>query len=280
MTQSYSTQFLDASPSSLDGASLSLPALTESEAPPAPLRATEPRRGPSVPGAKRGELAVIVALSALLHTGAAVAALTAREDAPRPRPLSRVQIQVARPRATPAVVPPAPPPRVQPKPVATPLTRREPVARHAAPSEQPAVVDAPIDTGSSASAAENGTLFAGSGGLGTAAPVLPPPPAPVAAPAPPPPVVQAREGANYAKNPRPPYPGLARRQGWEGTTLLSVQVTAGGKAGSVRVQRSSGRAALDDAALAAVKSWTFVPATQGGAPVAGVVTVPIVFKLQ
>jgi protein TonB len=57
-------------------------------------------------------------------------------------------------------------------------------------------------------------------------------------------------------------------------------VTAGGKAGSVRVQRSSGRAALDDAALAAVKSWTFVPATQGGAPVAGVVTVPIVFKLQ
>ena len=92
--------------------------------------------------------------------------------------------------------------------------------------------------------------------------------------------MQAREGANYAKNPRPPYPSLARRQGWEGTTVLRIQVTPSGKPGAVQVQRTSGRSALDDAALAAVKSWSFVPATQGGNPVSGWVTVPIVFRLQ
>jgi protein TonB len=93
-------------------------------------------------------------------------------------------------------------------------------------------------------------------------------------------VVQAREGANYSKNPRPPYPSLARRQGWEGTTLLRVQVSPSGKPGAVQVQRTSGRSALDDAALEAVKHWTFVPATQGGNAISGWVTVPIVFRLQ
>jgi periplasmic protein TonB len=37
---------------------------------------------------------------------------------------------------------------------------------------------------------------------------------------------------------------------------------------------------LDDAAIEAVKGWTFVPATQGGQPIAGWVTVPIDFRLQ
>jgi protein TonB len=37
---------------------------------------------------------------------------------------------------------------------------------------------------------------------------------------------------------------------------------------------------LDEAAVEAVKTWSFVPATQGGAPVGGSVVVPIVFHLQ
>jgi protein TonB len=37
---------------------------------------------------------------------------------------------------------------------------------------------------------------------------------------------------------------------------------------------------LDEAAINAVKKWSFVPATQGGLAVGGVVTVPIVFRLQ
>jgi protein TonB len=92
--------------------------------------------------------------------------------------------------------------------------------------------------------------------------------------------VAAREGANYLKNPRPAYPGRARREGWEGTTLLRVQVGPSGKPTSILVQRSSGRELLDEAASEAVSEWSFVPATQGGKAVSGWVSVPIVFKLQ
>jgi protein TonB len=72
----------------------------------------------------------------------------------------------------------------------------------------------------------------------------------------------------------------AKREGWQGTTLLQVQVQPTGRPSAVKVQKSSGRDVLDEAALEAVSMWTFVPATQGGAPVAGYVTVPIVFRLQ
>jgi protein TonB len=37
---------------------------------------------------------------------------------------------------------------------------------------------------------------------------------------------------------------------------------------------------LDEAAIEAVKGWSFVPATQGGVAVAGWVNVPLVFRLQ
>jgi protein TonB len=92
--------------------------------------------------------------------------------------------------------------------------------------------------------------------------------------------VPAREGAHYAKNPRPSYPSLARKQGWQGRVLLKVHVLPSGRADSVQVQTSSGRSTLDEAAVAAVKNWTFEPAKQGGAPLAGWVTVPIDFRLE
>jgi protein TonB len=92
--------------------------------------------------------------------------------------------------------------------------------------------------------------------------------------------VAAHEGANYLKNPRPPYPEIALRRGWQGEVLLKVRVSPEGRAVSVGVQRSSGRDLLDQAAIEAVKAWSFVPARQGGLPIGGWVTVPIVFKLQ
>jgi periplasmic protein TonB len=105
-------------------------------------------------------------------------------------------------------------------------------------------------------------------------------PAPFALPAPPPPIVEAREGANYSKNPRPPYPHLAQREEWEGTVTLRVQVLPSGRPGVAQVQKSAGHTVLDEAAIDAVKGWSFVPATQGGRPVAGWVTVPIAFQLH
>lgn len=118
-------------------------------------------------------------------------------------------------------------------------------------------------------------------------PVEPPstPPQPVAPPAPaapptPAPVTPASANAAYLKNPAPQYPSLAQRRGWEGTVLLRVQVLASGKPGDIQIQQSSGRQPLDDAALAAVKRWSFVPAKQGDVAQVGWVSVPIDFKIR
>lgn len=111
------------------------------------------------------------------------------------------------------------------------------------------------------------------------------PPPPVAAPAPvappaPAPVTPPSANAAYLKNPAPEYPQMAQRRGWEGTVLLRVEVLASGRPGQIQIQKSSGRDALDAAALAAVKRWSFVPAKQGDVAQSGWVSVPIDFKLR
>ncbi|MQT57675.1 TonB family protein, partial [Pseudomonas sp. FSL R10-0399] len=102
------------------------------------------------------------------------------------------------------------------------------------------------------------------------------PPAPPA----PKPVTPASANAGYLHNPAPEYPSLAMRRGWEGTVLLRVHVLASGKPGEIQIQKSSGRTQLDDAALAAVKRWSFVPAKQGDVAQDGWVSVPIDFKIK
>jgi protein TonB len=62
--------------------------------------------------------------------------------------------------------------------------------------------------------------------------------------------------------------------------LLSVEVSAAGEPGAVAVVRSSGFAALDDAAREAVTGWAFEPARQDGEPVASRVEIPIRFELE
>ncbi|HEY0711745.1 MAG TPA: energy transducer TonB, partial [Polyangia bacterium] len=85
---------------------------------------------------------------------------------------------------------------------------------------------------------------------------------------------------NYLQNPRPAYPAIALSRGWQGKVLLRVQVGPDGRPRSIAVAQGSGRQLLDDAAIAAVRGWSFVPARQGDVPVAGWVTVPIVFELK
>jgi protein TonB len=147
-----------------------------------------------------------------------------------------------------AVKPPPPKPIPKPKPVVKPAPK--PVAK---PVEQP--------------------------------PAPPAPPQPVAAPAPaappaPQPITPASANAGYLHNPAPEYPSVAMRRGWQGTVLLRVHVLANGKPGEIQIQKSSGRDQLDDAALAAVKRWSFVPAKQGDVALDGWVSVPIDFKIK
>jgi len=165
-------------------------------------------------------------------------------------------VQPPPPAPAPPVVEPPPPvidelaakPKPKPKPVPKPVAKQP-------PKPQPKPVEAP------------------------------PAPAPVAAPAPPAPpapapVTPPSANAAYLKNPAPEYPQMAQRRGWEGTVLLRVEVLPSGKPGQIQIQQSSGRDALDAAALAAVKRWSFVPAKQGDVAQAGWVSVPIDFKLR
>lgn len=86
-------------------------------------------------------------------------------------------------------------------------------------------------------------------------------------------------GAAYLFNPAPAYPPLARRLGEEGRALLRVLVTENGKAETVAIESSSGSSRLDQAAMAAVKRWEFVPAKQNRENVSAYVLVPINFAL-
>lgn len=148
-----------------------------------------------------------------------------------------------------AVLPPPPPPR--------------PILREAAPQLSP-----PLPTT-------------------RPAPVAPSPSAPVpshSAPVPAAtvafvPVIPPRPASGVAGNRKPLYPLAARNQRWEGRVMLQVDVAASGEPVSVRVVSSSGHALLDDSALAAVRSWHFVPASQGGRPVPGTVDVPVDFRM-
>lgn len=62
--------------------------------------------------------------------------------------------------------------------------------------------------------------------------------------------------------------------------MLEVEVAASGNPVAVRVVSSSGHAILDASAVDAVRTWQFVPATQGGQPVAGSLDVPINFRMM
>ena len=94
------------------------------------------------------------------------------------------------------------------------------------------------------------------------------------------PVSSARFDADYLKNPAPAYPPASRRMGEEGKVVLRVQVSAQGGALHVEVRTSSGSNRLDEAAAQTVRTWKFVPAKRGDAPVESWVLVPIIFKLE
>ena len=85
---------------------------------------------------------------------------------------------------------------------------------------------------------------------------------------------------DYLRNPPPKYPAESRKLGEEGVVLLKVAVTAEGRAGDVQLQRSSGFARLDEAALKAVRRWEFNPARAGLTPVPCTVEVPVRFGLN
>ncbi|WP_314143966.1 energy transducer TonB [Buttiauxella noackiae] len=86
--------------------------------------------------------------------------------------------------------------------------------------------------------------------------------------------------ADYLSNPAPKYPTLSRMFHEQGLVKLRIHVTAQGKPDAVQLEHSCGYDRLDQAAMAAVWSWRFVPAKESGYAVAGDVTVPVRFSLR
>ncbi len=81
-----------------------------------------------------------------------------------------------------------------------------------------------------------------------------------------------------SQNP-PVYPMHSRRIGEEARVVVRFVVTEEGRVGEVDVIERSSRECAD-AAAAAVRTWTFVPAKRGGKPVAVEMHIPIVFNLN
>ncbi len=83
----------------------------------------------------------------------------------------------------------------------------------------------------------------------------------------------------YQDNPKPHYPALAQRRGWQGTVILTVRVLEDGTTDNVRLYESSGHKLLDRAARKAVQKWRFLPGTKNGVPVPMEILIPVLFLL-
>jgi protein TonB len=86
--------------------------------------------------------------------------------------------------------------------------------------------------------------------------------------------------ADYARNPLPAYPAVARRREQQGTVTVRVLVGVDGFVERAEIADSSGFDTLDNAALETVRSrWRFVPARHDGLAIESWVLVPIRFAL-
>lgn len=151
-----------------------------------------------------------------------------------------------------------PPPQEPPKPAR--LEKPRPINK---PQPQQLVAEAPVSS--------------------PAEPVAPPAAPPVEA-APARPTGPVSLGTELAvacpERSAPTYPPLSRRQNEEGKVVLRVELDEQGGVAAVRIATSSGFARLDEAALAAVKTWRCNPARRDGQAVRAVALQPFKFVLQ
>ncbi len=79
--------------------------------------------------------------------------------------------------------------------------------------------------------------------------------------------------------PAPAYPFAMREAGKPGGAIVSLEVDAKGRVAKCHLLRASDKS-FGDAALQAAKLWQFVPASQGGKPVASRVNVAFAFEIN
>lgn len=188
-----------------------------------------------------------------------------------------------------AIAPPKPkaaqPPKPNPKPrqAAKPKPAPRPPAPPAPPSERAVTVptsepDVPVRLAEHAEAADAASASAEPADFETAS--LDASPFGTAAPAAGPALELPRTDAAHLNNPAPVYPNLSRRFGEQGRVLLDVYILPDGSVGDIRLNTSSGFQRLDEAALAAVRHWRFVPARRGNEAIPYWYVQPITFSLD
>jgi protein TonB len=197
-----------------------------------------------------------------------------------------LQVQAVREAATQAVpilvsLLAAPTPPVPPPPTASPAPKPQPRAR-LQPAPQPPVLATP------ASPTPETVTVPPPQQAPEPAPAPPQPTtaiattAPAAPPAPPPaPKLLPDDAVQYLQAPQLLYPPLSLRRRETGLVVVRAYVgTEGGPPRTVQVERSSGHARLDQAALSAVQQARFRPYAERGQPVEGWALIPIRFELE
>lgn len=81
-------------------------------------------------------------------------------------------------------------------------------------------------------------------------------------------------------NPHPPYPMIARKNGWEGSIILEVYVRSNGLVKNVNIYKSSGYNVLDNVSVKTIKKWHFTPASLGDIKIDDKLKIPIRFSLK
>ena len=218
-------------------------------------------------------LAISVAVG--LHAALAFCLWAGHPQAPEPTPPMPITVQWMPPPVTPPTAQPTPqPPEPAPQPEAQPPA---PLPKAAPAETKPAETPRPKAQARSVPVKTRAKTVAQAPSTAPTTPAPMPVATPATAPAQ---TTTAPIGrAGYLNNPPPVYPPAAARRHQEGTTLLRVHVLPDGHADQVQVQQTSGVPALDEAAQAAVRQWTFIPAKRGATPVEGWVNVPLAFKL-
>lgn len=84
----------------------------------------------------------------------------------------------------------------------------------------------------------------------------------------------------FIYQPKPHYPLVARRRGWQGTVLLNIEMRSDGTVGTIKVAASSGYPPLDAAARKAVSKWRHRPLQRNGIPITRQANLPIHFRLD
>ncbi|WP_337842018.1 energy transducer TonB [Rheinheimera sp.] len=218
--------------------------------------------------------ALLFTLVLALHL-AGITAAVSLGSAPLPAPVAKtiegVIIPVPIPVAPPAIEPPKPKPVEVEKPKPKKPTPVKPKAAKTRPKPAPKPVPVAAASERAVSAPEPSARKTDP---------APTPAVPVKTAAPEPSSTPPVASANKAVNKAPVYPKLSRQLKEQGTVVLDVLVLKSGKVGQLNVKTSSGYPRLDQAAVNAVRHWTYSPAKAMGQPVDFWFAQPVVFQLN